>query len=573
MKFWMQMGLATLFAFFTFLVLTLKISYPYHRYLAIVICAIGWIPLFFSFRNRPEFIDRFGHATKSLFLASGAYIAVALSLALLTYALVVLLPTEKTILSDMSPEEMAANISQDSGSLLVMKGEIDANISEMESSGLFQDNIQNLSFEQKQEIKQLWQHFLEINFEIDLIRQKYRGFAQIDYLQDPVSHSRAFLLAYAAHTIQYESAFRVSQMVNYHGLISSFLNQKDENLSLSKDSYFQIKERLTSPKEILRLNAGRAYLTLTKKHLSDQGGLLEIVSGNLRNIEANLLKFPRLFVSNPFEFLEKQSLSLWLPVQKKIALRLSYIRASNREYFIKPEKIQEKRPIFEPGDILLERRGWHATNIGIPGFWTHAALYTGSLSEMDDYFSEITLENGKLPSQYIQEKFPSVFQEFQEKDGEGFERSVIESKRPGVVLESLEFTANADSFAVLRVKTSKEEKFKALMNAFLYFGKPYDYNFDFLSDDALVCSELVYKAYQENPDIHFSPGLVSGRMMMPPNDFAKKFDEELLKKSEKLELILFFDGNEKKGNATEKGADVFRETWKRPKWYIVNDYL
>lgn len=573
MKFYLYIGLSALFVFLTFVVLAMKILYPYHRYLALAVYLVSWIPLFLSLRYRPELLERLGSASKSFLVSSGAYIGLAIALFLLSYALFVLVPTEKSALSEMSDEEIQMHLTQDTESLLILKKENDATLEIIENSELFQKNIQELSYEQKGEIKKIWRHFLEISFEIDLIREKYRGFTQIDFVQKPILHSKAFLLSYFALTIEYEGAFRLSQNIRDDGLISSYLNQEDIEFLLPKDTYFQIKRKLTSPKEILRLNAGRAYLRLVEKYLTEDQKLLSYVRENIKHIESNILKFPKLFVKNPLEFLEKESLSLWLPAQKKIALNLSYIRTSRRDYFISPETIQGKQELFEPGDIFLERREWHATNIGIPGFWTHAALYTGTLEEIDRYFSEIPLEKNQKPSEYIEEKYPHVFREFQKKDSNGFAKRVTEAKRAGVILTSLEYTANADSLGVLRVQTSKEEKFKALLSAFSYYGKPYDYDFNFLSDSAVVCSELVYKAYQQNKDITFSLESINGRLMLPPNNIAKKYDEEFDSDNGSLELVLFLDGNEKKKVAAERDEMAFRKTWNRPKWYIFGEYI
>ena len=58
-----------------------------------------------------------------------------------------------------------------------------------------------------------------------------------------------------------------------------------------------------------------------------------------------------------------------------------------------------------------------------------------------------------------------------------------------------------DRFAVARMKgLSKQQAASALAAARGYFGRPYD--FYFLSgDDEIYCSELVYKAFRDGPDI------------------------------------------------------------------------
>ena len=71
---------------------------------------------------------------------------------------------------------------------------------------------------------------------------------------------------------------------------------------------------------------------------------------------------------------------------KSIGLSLSYTRGTSRDYLISPEMVQKYQSILELGDVLLERRNWHATNMGIPGFWPHVALYIGALGEMDAFF-------------------------------------------------------------------------------------------------------------------------------------------------------------------------------------------
>jgi uncharacterized protein YycO len=80
----------------------------------------------------------------------------------------------------------------------------------------------------------------------------------------------------------------------------------------------------------------------------------------------------------------------------------------------------------------------------------------------------------------------------------------LEAISEGVVFTTPEHAAGADHVAALRPRLSAVEKAAALLRAFGYAGRPYDFDFDFRTDAALVCFELVYKAYEAGPG---RPGL------------------------------------------------------------------
>jgi hypothetical protein len=83
----------------------------------------------------------------------------------------------------------------------------------------------------------------------------------------------------------------------------------------------------------------------------------------------------------------------------------------------------------------------------------------------------------------------------------------------------------------------------------LSFGRPYDYNFDFITDSALVCSELVYKAYEpsnETRGLNLPLETMMGRKLMPVNSIAKSFSKQYSSSHRKLDFVFFLDGLEKK---------------------------
>jgi len=336
-------------------------------------------------------------------------------------------------------------------------------------------------------------------------------------------------------------------------------------------------EEYYHPKTILRINIGQAYLqTLIDKvygkEIENQNylALLETAKNDYIALKDRLGDTLINSAKVGSEKIEKGFFTLWFPIQKNAAKALGHTYISKRDFkFITTEQIQEMKKSMEPGDIMLQRRNWYASNIGIPGFWAHAAIYTGTLENMDSYFAdEFPYDGVNNMSEYLKEKLPAVYEKFNEITN-GFVQAVIEGKEPGIILQPLEVSAGADYNVTLRPKVSKKDKLLSLIRAFENFGKPYDFNFDFETRDAMVCSELVYDAYQAQEGktgINFPLSVMNGRKIMTPVDIAKKFREEYGKDNAELDFVYFLDGNEETGTATVKDADEFVKTLDRPKY-------
>ena len=107
------------------------------------------------------------------------------------------------------------------------------------------------------------------------------------------------------------------------------------------------------------------------------------------------------------------------------------------------------------GDVLITRKRGEVTNLFIPGFYTHAAMYVGR-------------------------------------------NDVVEAIGKGVVRTDLvSFCMGKDYVAVLRSKFSDEAVNKeAAKEAIKLIGSPYDYDFE-PANVAFYCSELCYYAYDK----------------------------------------------------------------------------
>jgi hypothetical protein len=253
---------------------------------------------------------------------------------------------------------------------------------------------------------------------------------------------------------------------------------------------------------------------------------------------------------------------------------MSRIRTVQRENFVSLGDLRALQAQLEPGDILLQRRNWYLTNVGIPGFWPHVALYTGSMEEMTRYFQHEVGHLGASLPEYIATRYPELSNRLMKQTEEGYTCRIIEALAPGIVPTPLEISGRADYLAVLRPRLSRKEKLHAILKAFSFYDRPYDYAFDFATDNELVCSELVFKSYRPGEGqqgLHFELQDMAGRLLLPPNHIARKFDAEYGNGNAELAFVAFLDGREKEGKAVWKTVDDFRPTWRRPKWDIAQE--
>ncbi len=271
-------------------------------------------------------------------------------------------------------------------------------------------------------------------------------------------------------------------------------------------------------------------------------------------------------MQNAINIIQKAGLSVWFPVQKNAAKLMGDIKVNRWGLsLISQAQINDFKSLLRPGDILLQRREWYLSNLGLPGFWTHAALYIGTSSERKVFFGSDDLENE------LRRRHPESYSKSLTRDIDGHSPRVIEAIAEGVSFTTIEHSASADSMVVIRPRLSKSEIAEAIALAFDYSGLPYDFNFDFLTDSSLVCSELIYKVYEPTTNskgITFPLAEIMGKNMVIPNGIAEQFDKDYGTEKQQFDMVLFMDGYEKENKAIESNILEFRDSWKRPKWHI-----
>jgi hypothetical protein len=159
------------------------------------------------------------------------------------------------------------------------------------------------------------------------------------------------------------------------------------------------------------------------------------------------------------------------------------------------------------------------------------------------------------------------------RDQAGHDCRVIEAVSEGVVAASLEHSCAADYVAVLRPRVPALMKVRAIERALLFWGRPYDFNFDFATDDEVVCSELVMKCYE--PGSAGDKGLevpyveLVGKRAVPPTEIVRRFRDQRGNAEAQLDFVYFLEGREREKRAVIADAEALAATVDRPKWDIV----
>ena len=382
---------------------------------------------------------------------------------------------------------------------------------------------------------------------------------------------KSFLLAYVSSLTLFREGIILVTTFRDRPRARAKLNEPELVWGIPPDIFETVFSNITSRTNIRLLGEAWGYYTgqlprmahlgLTQE--TEYGWLHDTIRAEQRFIEENAIDV----WAGKWDILWRQVQGLpRVPAYNAMAIMATFV-GSVKIWFSRPlisrAQIQELKQLLQPGDILLERRNWYLSNGFLPGFWTHMALYVGTAQDLE--------RRGLAESPFVRQHLES----YRRPDPHRNERRVIEAIAAGVVFSSLEETAG-DYLAVLRPRVSEARKNAAIVRAFSHYGKPYDFDFDFFSSDKLVCSELVYRAYDEfieGEGVRFPLVRILGRDTLPADEVVRKFarerwmDGELvavgLPPARQLELVLFLDGDTASGRARPAGVEDFLRTVER----------
>ena len=499
------------------------------------------------------------------------------------YTYISLIPTDKAVFSDLSHADMQTQVDTD---LLLSAQYIDmltvTGEALLGNAALYK--AQPTPVEQEA-LRQDWDAFLGVAMASEEVTEVYRYFPQIGVFAERDLHAQSFTISYALYMKKFEYFHKIIAAVGTHENIRMILNEYSKAFG-ARNSYTDVTDRYFAANSLLRRNVGYAYHLLINPapeavHSDEYAILLRVADDSyhylFKNIFSHILHRGITYTHE----LNEGVADSWLPIQKTVFVdTIGNVHVGNRtEKFITLSDIETIKKALLPGDIFLARKNWYASNVGIPGFWTHAGLYTGTLVEMELYFGEIfPYEHRGVTyaslSELLTRAYPEAYAAYTEPDTYGHTPSVIESETKGTNIQSIEHSAHVDYFGVMRTSLSKKDMLESLLRVFMHKGKPYDYEFSMLTKDSIFCSELVYDAYvplTAKEGVVFPTSVVTGREIVSPNDIMKKFASEYGTEEQELSFVYFLDGNEVTGTAQPADVKTFIESYARPKYSFLQE--
>ncbi len=382
---------------------------------------------------------------------------------------------------------------------------------------------------------------------------------------DPLE-ARAFLTAYTAAVLLVEKAWLIYDTFRDDPRTRQQLDLGDLAWGIPPGTFSNIVASLTNQSVMAELQMAmrRFESDSAAGRLPEQvpwGDLATRARLSRPAVEETLDGIGRRRLERTFREMVRQITDPASEVTPVVSMAISRFRFKERpphRGLISPQQVDDLRAELRPGDILIERRNWYISNSLLPGFWPHAALYLGSYEEL----AELGVATDPRAAPHMSD--------FQGQDELGNDFAVIEAIGEGVIFTSFEHSVGeTDAVVVLRPNLSEENLSEALSRALSHRGKEYDFDFDFETTDRLVCTELIFRAYDgilEIPEMR----LILGKPRIAASDYVRMWADGRESGDPQLELVHFLDFDEPNGVSVEADAETLLETLQRSRFTFLN---
>lgn len=326
---------------------------------------------------------------------------------------------------------------------------------------------------------------------------------------------QAFAIAFCGAEIIVRTGEYLIGLARERDIVWKKLDEAELRYGLGRKSFTRLYRQLTSAFRMHGFYQARDYFDANRTQIRDavSGDDFKAVAYILENLNlpsasrGDHLRRYRRFVNFS---LRRRSLStghkatfmLFEAAGSDIAeLKIPLVKNIGSPKRVSTQVIEALKPQLRPGDVFITRHDDAMSNLFLPGFWPHGALYIGTAQERAAMGLGVVSDGIRSSDETV---------------------NILEAKKDGVLLREIEETLAVDAFTVLRPNLSDTDIKTALTKALSHAGKLYDFVFDFGTADRLVCTEVIYRAYHGVGVIKFELSTKAGRKCLSAEDFLNQ---------------------------------------------------
>lgn len=330
-------------------------------------------------------------------------------------------------------------------------------------------------------------------------------------------HSVSFIAGYAAALALVDAARFLRSEVEDRPVVRQKLNQPIPEFGIESGTYDAVQRSLIGARHAWKLRRADRLFASRHSQIRDS-----CATKNADDLFAYVEQHRHMVDVAPASFaMARWSTGIrqaWEGLQRRTAARAMYglqkfggdmmsnryLRRGHQPHL--PDRIvRSVANTIRPGDVVVVRKEYALTNYFLPGFWPHAALYLGQPDELE--------RRGLRNHEEASTRWSELTRAAQQSG-----RCVLESMKDGVLLRCWSSPLASDSLVLLRPQLDEDTITEALARALVHEGKNYDFDFDFSRSDRLVCTEVIYRAYDGLGPMRFALQSRAGRVTLSGYD-------------------------------------------------------
>lgn len=348
---------------------------------------------------------------------------------------------------------------------------------------------------------------------LDLI-DDYRNYRDLSDVED---RHTAFLLAFAAALTLVDVAMFLRRLAAAGPVVRRRLNQPVPTFGISGGTYDRIQKSLVSARHAWHLYHALRYEEIHRADLGELAAqrhmqsICETITRLRERCEISLTRFAHAKLrTRGDQVLRRLGRTLYSQafygIQKTVSSLMAdkYVRVGHQPR-IPQGIIEQLKQVIQPGDVFVVRKEFAVTNYFLPGFWPHAALYLGGTDDLRDL--------GIDKVEHVSRRWDKL--------SDNSSPYVLESMKDGVRIRCWSSPLASDSCLILRPKLQRRDVAQGLARVLAHEGKCYDFDFNFERSDRMVCTEVIYRAFDGLGAVHLPLVARAGRPTLSGSDLVQ----------------------------------------------------